>query len=199
MSKEELRDFLEKCYDEEGSNNSDVPCTVRFRCKNDHAPFIQFCTPQPGSSTPTGCQNGGICKNTGTTPKNEYFNIGEEAFTSQKSICDCTGIDFHGPYCEIPDSSYVQSDCGPYGSADQTNTVSGCQCVLNGTPTLYHGWYCNVENKVMCKVGQFYVHEENGIVGDKSNCKRCRDATTSGTDCGTCEQKNPNGKLKYKK
>ena len=117
-------------------------------------------------------------------------HIGITALLSQTNVCRC----FSGNYglnCDSQDASSIGSDCGPFGSTDPKNTVTGCACKISDVVTEYHGWYCDVPNAAICSDEEFYIHEVTGIVGDQNNCRDCNAATF--INCEICEQKDVNG------
>ena len=72
--------------------------------------------------------------------------------------------------------------------------LSGCECKNSDDEfTPYHGWYCEVHNRVLCADEEnpdeekFYDASKMEKVGDSSwkVCKKCEEIIRN---CGECEQ-----------
>ena len=73
------------------------------------------------------------------------------------TVCQCE-ITSVGPFCKIPEGQ--AHNCNDHCNGGKiyfvTNTVTGCDCKGTG----HWGWYCERENKDLCK----YVDKSNYIV-----------------------------------
>ena len=127
--------------------------------------------------------------------------IGKAVIDNQDSGCLCqpgwTEDDKPFKYGILCDSNVPINQDGDeciHGVHNPKNTITGCACTdEHGSPTAYHGWYCDVPNWKLCApIEKYYVHERASTVGDNGKaCASCVSATNY--YCEKCIQKNEKG------
>ena len=146
------------------------------------------------------CQNGSECKDAsgneglvGITKLSEM--IGKDPVDSLNHACNCQNMQKYGPYCDWNEPDEKERDfCGP-GKYNIENFLSGCECrdSLTNEAVPYHGWYCEVHNKLLCDNSKFYKGTFYDVRAmDKSKvadcCAPCKSCSTVIPNCDQCKQ-----------
>ena len=108
--------------------------------------------------------------------------------------CNCKNIGKYGPYCSWnePDES-ERNFCG-FGKYNIGNFVSGCECrdSVTNAAVPYHGWYCDVHNKLLCDNSKFNkgfydvnVMDTKMVADFPDPCRQCSDIIPN---CAECQQ-----------
>ena len=121
--------------------------------------------------------------------------VGLPTYQNQISQCVCQSSwdESNKPFkygidCKSGDPINVDGFECIHGRHDPKNTISGCSCTdLNGFPTPFHGWFCDVPNYKLCGDNKYYRHSKAESVADTFHtCKSCGFWTNH--YCKTCIQ-----------
>ena len=110
--------------------------------------------------------------------------VGAKTVETLFSVCKCKSN--YGPFCTW---SEAPTNLCENGKLNVENYLSGCECRnSDGVLLPYHGWYCEIHNRVLCEDDEkFYDASKMKKVGDSSSrvCKPCEEIIKN---CGECEQ-----------
>ena len=145
------------------------------------------------------CENGSDCTKGSTLATDESEGnlaqfVGKDTVDSLEYGCKCKDTGKYGPYCswDEPDDS-ARNFCG-YGRYNIGNYVSGCECRdASNAAVPYHGWYCDIHNKLLCDNSKFYKNTFYDVnFMDTSKVAHvyepCRSCDAFMENCGECQQ-----------
>ena len=115
--------------------------------------------------------------------------VGKEPAGLLTSSCKCEA-DQYGPHCKSQPQKEDLGLCG-MGTYNKANYLTACDCRNStGHVVPYHGWYCEVHNKLLCsKLNPFYdASAMDDTVGDNSNQKACKKCEKFIENCAECVQ-----------
>ena len=101
-----------------------------------------------------GGKDQGSCKDLENSGFDAYVGMSavKNVSLDGKKFCQCED-DFYGASCNQDEPGFknaTKDNCNDNGVFDARNTLTGCSCreSKDGIATEYHGWYCEIHNRL---------------------------------------------------